>query len=1242
MSMMQSPEMTLSNIAKAHPDIIDEMRPCDPIKTASMFAALLTEPELQASCLSLEVLVALATMSANGSQKPTKKQVARWFSNLNQGLCGMMLDPSEDSFTSSIALDDGDYLIFPGIWEGAAFYTQVMLDALDGVVPERVRAKLLSPIRALLKLSDEIARRQGLSRNEYGESEPVRILPKHLAEQARRQRSLVCFSQADLMALAVTLDDLSAFGFVPEYREQLDESVNGNSLLDRYPLAYKNEQVVVLLPSAITAAIRLYIFEFFSAQNAIEECSALIAYSYSSLFDRIGIFGEINNSSLNFQQTQNGLISTTLREIDTGRWLNIICIVDPLDGFELGGLVDLANDVLRFDEDINTAIDAAHSTASASSNFKEMITLSVGCGIGRAVSHDVTAKTRLKWRMEMLSAYDLATISQSAKSDPLLLWRLLDARDAANDNGVTLFNMNGLVNLLAWSQRLKGHLIPHSAMPENFHSENTFVTIEQNALKKLRHEVSSRTDRRSLINPYGERVLVRKVSDNLFKMDNDRPVYAEEVYYPGRGTPLVYISDNRVWWAELDTPNAAHTYAAYARWELIKTWLPKIALVLDKRLTKLPDNLLWHSTFIAEIGNTDAFSEFGSFDGALRGVTFKTAPAKGAIYLTFGDEFERGIYNAENVAERAMISQLVTAFFELADESLEVDEKEKLVWDIVGNAQARQTHRYTSMQVRDRIKSELPRELIDVHALDEGALKLGLGWRFHDRDQGDTIIGINECTQFLRKTVEGITSDLSSELKGFSKVDVLRACLINHEVAAAERNQWNRTSGAVLALRNFDPDVRDIIIRNSFKLNAIFAASRWVAEMALCECPMDSGLKPSKLDISHMLSKAMLIFHLGGISDSIRWGAITPKLKITPQGDIHANHDFQEEIIEPFAQSNSIDSLDESIRQYAENIGSREPQKANSEVLGSDFLKAFKNEFGASVDEVRIVVESVEDRAIVSGSVIIEDKLSKLSTVATDLGTVEANKARAILRKLMLTPRASWDVIPEGCLDKDIRFWRFRRQLSIVRRPFLAFSNEQDPLVMIAPGMLRDSFRYIMSNYYSARFPIEQLTSKLMRKYKSDLDGKRGQEFEIEVKQQLDQLGWRTLHAKNVSDIFGKPMERNFGDVDLLAMSPDKTRLLVIECKDMLDSMTPGEIAEQMSKFQGTTISGKRDLLRKHLDRLELFQANPSILYSYCGVSIKAKIEGWLVFRNNVPMQWAWDELEAKTKIATLGSLGDI
>jgi hypothetical protein len=137
-------------------------------------------------------------------------------------------------------------------------------------------------------------------------------------------------------------------------------------------------------------------------------------------------------------------------------------------------------------------------------------------------------------------------------------------------------------------------------------------------------------------------------------------------------------------------------------------------------------------------------------------------------------------------------------------------------------------------------------------------------------------------------------------------------------------------------------------------------------------------------------------------------------------------------------------------------------------------------------------------------------------------------------------------------------------------------------------------------------------------------------------------LGWQADVEVKVSQIVQKPLDRDYGDVDVLAWNPTSMRILLIECKDLHFHKTAGELAEQLSDFRGEVRNGKRDLLRKHLDRIDVLRREKSSLAKHVGVAPLSNIEGWVVFRNPVPMLLAHEHFGTTVRGTTLDKLDEL
>ena len=186
---------------------------------------------------------------------------------------------------------------------------------------------------------------------------------------------------------------------------------------------------------------------------------------------------------------------------------------------------------------------------------------------------------------------------------------------------------------------------------------------------------------------------------------------------------------------------------------------------------------------------------------------------------------------------------------------------------------------------------------------------------------------------------------------------------------------------------------------------------------------------------------------------------------------------------------------------------------------------------------------------------------------------------------------------------------------------------------MVAPAIVRDGFYILLRSYHSGETPDWQVSSRAMRKWLGHTNNVTRTAFNSAVSDKLCGLGWKSDSDYRITRLLGFPLDRDYGDVDALAWDPESGRVLAIECKDLHFHKTLGEVAEQLSDFQGgIKADGKRDLLRKHLDRLSVMEQHKVVIAKRLRLKGEIQIEGYVVFKNPVPMEFAWPETQPQTK----------
>ena len=267
--------------------------------------------------------------------------------------------------------------------------------------------------------------------------------------------------------------------------------------------------------------------------------------------------------------------------------------------------------------------------------------------------------------------------------------------------------------------------------------------------------------------------------------------------------------------------------------------------------------------------------------------------------------------------------------------------------------------------------------------------------------------------------------------------------------------------------------------------------------------------------------------------------------------------------MEGFGAASSDYRFKGSVRRYDRDL-QRPEVSSDSNGLDQRFLEAWSQEFGFELDAMRRFLDATEDLCLSLGQPVVVLGRPSLEALA------DPGVGAKIVDAFCLQPRRSWRDLPDGYESKDTSPWRFRRRLSALRRPLFHLSASPDSEIVLAPGLLREAFVSTLGNYFHGSYHDRHLGPPMLRYagYARDRDGR---EFNARVAEALGAMGWKTQCEVRMTKIVGKALDRDYGDVDVLATSPARDRVLVIECKDLQFKKTHGEIAEQLMDFAGSS-----------------------------------------------------------------------
>ena len=697
----------------------------------------------------------------------------------------------------------------------------------------------------------------------------------------------------------------------------------------------------------------------------------------------------------------------------------------------------------------------------------------------------------------------------------------------------------------------------------------------------------------------------------------------------------MWLRGSRVWWAQASSDAIVDRDFMFRIWDMQGVWLERLAFTLDRVFLQMPDCLIWHLKMAPWAAMNASEIVAATPEEIAQDVSSTLDPATTTITTDVGAAFYRGLSHVDNVAEATLVRSFVEQAVKLSGRTdVSVD---ALMGEIVSSPQARQMHAFAPQDFRDHVRDAIGREVVTIGRLDDAAVRVGLGWHGVERP-GGTLHGRDNCTAVLNRITSALEDDFCRELAKFERRSLVEAVVTNHEAAAAERTLWHRTSGALIGLAEDEAVIRSEIAEQLGKLNGTFLASRILIEAGLCECPLGTGQQPAPIDLSRLMAKASMIFYLGGYSDAIRYGGMKPEVRISPAGQVQIDASFFDAIMEPTGRHVTDQMIDAHRDRYATLL--REPDvntKSVEELVEPDFLRAWKEEVGASLADFRAALEAIENRLVEAGrgwEVLPRPEL--IAFLESHIAEPEA-----YVSALESIPRERWKVVSAPYRDQDRQPWRFRRRLAVYRRPLLRLDHDENALILVVPGVLRESLLTMMHNYYGAEIDQEYLLSGTMRSWWNLIQDRDAKEFEEKVARTLRGLGWQTAEGKEFSEILGRGLATNPGDIDVLAWRADG-RIVLIECKNLQLAKTPSETAKLLSKFRGgLDEKGRPDLLAKHLNRLALAQQQLRGFQLYTGLG-SGNIEGAVVFSNVVPMLYASQQIEKSARLLTFQRLSEL
>jgi hypothetical protein len=1182
----------------------DTLREYSKVDTACFFSSLLLIPSYQSSQYRLEKAIVISLSFCEGDKKPDKNLID-FILKKSSELFGMMEDPAEDVFISTIWFENKQYKISTGLWEGGVYQTQIFLDFLETAPNNSKNLKIKKRVAAILKASDLIITKNELKANEIGGEYPVAKINIDELNDINANIGMVKLNSFLESAFLPCIEKIEVSNL---YAQEF-----GASDLEEKPFIINKGNCFLILPSSILVCIKRQIIKFVREEYSGEHLDSLFFSHQSQKLHETNLLKKLKGSPVAFYPIKdvNGWMSSEfIVEFDKGYFFQFIFLGESLNAIDGDWFSGFTSPRKQLSKHINKSIAQAKTFSIEKQNGYKGCTIIVPCGYGRGLGVGLDFKRNETWTLIVINAHDLDTLSNDSDCTPHKIWRLIESLDQLNNMGVYLMNPNGFLNLYAYAKQNNYCLVPHESFqdPES-NPFNIMISLPNNSQVGLRAQVLKNTERLLLDHhDLGSIKVIRAFGNSLFSHNEKYDIFCTEAVNPNL-FQCVYVEEDYKIWIEQEIIKDYDFAIQFQFFEAALSWIKKIITTLKSNSLNLPTNLQVWSLSYDFPEDVHKVRDCPSPEKILS--SFSNKFVNPVLYSHFGVEFVEGLRSEFNFSEQALVLSIVSY---ICDFNQNVD-SEKFLQKIVENVDAKHTHFFVANKYREYFIEDKS-EPIYIEQTDEQNLKLNFGWSCRNRSQGNVIEGKSACKKFLNELVRHAWDLIKNRLCLFNRESLIKKLLINMEHCKHQKARWERTFKANLALQKDKENLYSVVYDKIGQLNGASLSTRLVIEMAICECPLNSGKEAGILDIQELICFASLMHHLGGISEAINYDVLEPKLIISAFGDIMYNHDFENTILKSYSSEINESFLSYSMKEYSKHFNQAETVKTVNNLFDEDFNKAWICEFGFTIDDARQFVEKLEDYGLKQNKLVYNISYENIIEMF-DKKRIEV--IDNIIKALVIYPRETWTEIPAPFKPTDWQPWKFRRRFSLIMRPLVQYDDSD---FLISPQHIRDGFFYFVRCCHSATLDENNFSTHWMKKWIGDARRVNGLAFNSKVANRLQELGWTVREEIKLTEILNKKLP-DLGDVDVLAWNSELNLVVIVECKALDFAKTQGEIARQLYDFKGQKNNkGKNDKLLKHIHRLDVLKENTEQLSKFTNLNLDQVVKGYVVFSNKVPMEF--------------------
>jgi len=1061
--------MTVDDFAAEHAELVGTVEKWDLEASLSLCAGLLMCPRMHAYTYTLEILIHAICVNSKGSIRPDRTNIAQVLDGLFEFLMASDELP-RDVFVVNVMTEAGNRRFLTGTWETPEFWVQHAIDSLS-LAPRTERFEgLREQLHALLSFSEASMERNGLQRYTRSLVQPqprVELPDRDELDRAVQSVRL----RADRLTASLEVFTISA----AEVRKIHSDSI-GNSRLEQSPFIQVSPSLLLwALPTATSIAIRTLILKRMQSTGNLRKFSRALhsvqSHSFVELLRHKRADPDLHNQLPPIPNQLRWMRQTAI-EFEGGKIAHILLLHDDLEQAIQAGLNSFNSAGFRLALDFQVHL----SRSVVRLHFglrKEGITVIVMAGLGRGFALPPFAQPP-NWHLCALHLSDAMALMWLGSDWLGEVWSVKNDVGRLRSQGLHIRDEGDDVRVLGY-WRAKDRIVP---LDVDIPAENVAVNIDRTFAGNLRAEARLGYDEHASYKPSENSWFrVSKLAGlGHFQELRALPIYGSLADARNQKLAGVVETRTRSWWIELNPVGKNQDFhISYVLWDATMQWCGRILPALEEIAPELlPSNV---EVFVdAEVPREDEILDIPLSNNLLEVAADR---AKYEIRIILKRAFLRALAEPTNRAEKQLVRAIIDGASALYGAEFSTSE---LFGEIMPNDDARFAHLFMARTHADEL-SDIPQTvttLITDHDSYNAALGIGAAVALPGRH---TIDGKKKSQRTLHKIVDVLWERTRNQLRSYNRSSLIKTVLQNLEAIRADEVVWERTAAALRSVYKNQDDVLAAAHNQGNLRNRTSLTSRVLIEMAICECPPDTGVAAGRKDYLVLIGLVNTLLLAAYNSDAIQYDLVEADLEIWPNGEFGIPNNFNDTVLVPYQQGRFADYFHRTAADYAKLFLKNEGKEVE-EVFDAEFLKAWEEEFGFSIKQLLSLEEVLIRKAREARDRVVDISVAELLSLLRAEG-LDSSAGEHMLESLVLSPRHSWAAPPDGFTLRDIEPWHFGRRLSMIRRPLLCLSGSPSSSAQITygAGLVHNAFSFTVTSTHSGTMSERSFTSVAMQKW---------------------------------------------------------------------------------------------------------------------------------------------------------------